>query len=264
MYKSDVALALADRDPAMSEQIFGRSKRPELRDPKLILAAGRMAAVDRERPRRLVETLGLPREQALALGAMAEALADTDRKAASALLDEAFRRLSKASRVVHPMLKRLACVAAGHLLPAAEKVDPELLRRGFWLAIALRPPRPAGGDPTGRTEEGPADLAIALARYDRAVARQVLEPAAGRARALVERNTIARGHDLFAAATMIDPAWAVALADALPDDTPATPMHPKATIRRVIAEVLAYTGPERWDHLDFHYLYFEGDSRDRE
>ena len=49
---------------------------------------------------------------------------------------------------------------------------------------------------------------------------------------------------------MIDPAWAVALADALPDDTPGTPMHPKATIRRVIADVLAYDGPERWDHLD--------------
>ena len=73
-----------------------------------------------------------------------------------------------------------------------------------------------------------------------------------------------RGHDLFAAAVMIDPAWAVALADALPDDTPGTPTHPKATIRRVIAEVLSYTGPERWDHLDDYYLYFEGDSRERE
>jgi hypothetical protein len=96
------------------------------------------------------------------------------------------------------------------------------------------------------------------------VARQILEPATGQVRALVERNPVFRGHDLFAAATMIDPAWAVALADALTDDTPGTPMHPKATIRRVIADALAYTGPERWDHLDDEYLGFEGDPKDKE
>ena len=96
------------------------------------------------------------------------------------------------------------------------------------------------------------------------MARQVLEPVAAQARSLVERNRMSRGHDVFAAATVIDPAWAVALADALPDDTPGKPTHPKATIRRVIADVLAYTGPERWDHLDDYYLDFGGDSTDRE
>ncbi len=248
LYKSDVALALADRDPAVSEQVFGGLKRQELRDPMLILAVGRMAGIDRDRARRLVEMAGQPRGQALALGAMAQALADTDRKEASALIDEAFRRLEKLPRTVLPRLKMLACVADGHLLPTAEKLDPELLRRGFWLAVALRPDRPAGGDPAGSYEEGIADLAIALARYDRAVARQVLEPAAGRARALIERSTLTRGHDLFIAAAMIDPAWAVTLVDALPDDTPGRPLHPKATIRRLIAEMLAYDGPERWDY----------------
>ena len=148
----------------------------------VIRAAGRMAAIDRERARRLVETLEQPRDQALALGAMAQSLADTDRKAASAILDEAFRRLEKLAREGGDQRKAWACVAAGHLLPTAEKLDPELLRRGFWLAVALRPPRPAGGDPIGGYEEGIADLAIVLARYDRAVARQVLEPAAGRVR----------------------------------------------------------------------------------
>ena len=159
-----------------------------------------MAAVDRERARRLVETLERPRDQALALGAMAQSLADTDKKAASAMLDEAFRRLEKLAREGGDADKAWACVAAGHLLPTAEKLDPELLRRGFWRAVALRPPRPAGGDPTGGYDEAIADLAIVLARYDRAVARQVLEPAAARARSLVERSRAFRGHDLFAAA----------------------------------------------------------------
>jgi hypothetical protein len=114
-------------------------------------------------------------------------------------------------------------------------------------------------------EQEIADLAIVLARYDRAVARQVLAPAAARARSLFDRDRAAlRGRHLFAAATAIDPAWAAALVDALPGDTPGAPLHPKATIRRVIADVLAYTGPERWDDLDYYYLGFEGDPKDKE
>ena len=45
---------------------------------------------------------------------------------------------------------------------------------------------------------------------------------------------------------------------------PRQPMHPKATIRRAIADVLAYTGPARRDHLDDDYLGFDSDSRDTE
>ena len=153
-YKGGVALALADRDPAQSEQIFAKLTDKQQRDGKVIRAAGRMAAVDRERARRLIEMLDQPRDQAIALGAMAQTLADTDRKAASAILDEAFGRLEKLARTEVVFRKTLACVAAGHLLPTAEKVDPELLRRGFWRAVAMRPPRPAGGDPTGWYERG--------------------------------------------------------------------------------------------------------------
>ncbi len=63
---------------------------------------------------------------------------------------------------------------------------------------------------------------------------------------------------------VLDPAWAVTLADGLPDDPPGARMRPKATVRRVIADVLAYEGPERRGHLDSEYLGFEGDSRDSE
>jgi hypothetical protein len=96
------------------------------------------------------------------------------------------------------------------------------------------------------------------------VAREVLAPAAARARSLFDRDRALRGRHLFAAATAIDPTWAAALVDALPGDTPGAPLHPKATIRRVIAGVLAYDGPERWDHLDAEYLGFRGDSKDDE
>jgi hypothetical protein len=230
----------------------------------VVRAAGRMAALDSERARRLVETLDRPREQALALGAMAQSLAGTDPKAAASLIDEAFCRLGELAQAGGEPRQGWACVAAGHLPPTAERIDPELLRRCFWRAVAMRPPRPAGGDSTGVYEEGISDLAITLARYDRAAARQVLEPAAARARSLVDRDRALRGHHLFAAAAAIDPDWAVALADSLPDDTPGAPLHPKARVRRVIADVIAYDGTDRWEHLATDYLYFEGDSRDIE
>jgi hypothetical protein len=223
-----------------------------------------MARIDRERARRLADSGQTPWDQALALGAMAQSLADNDPKAASALIDEAFRRLARFDDGAGNVPRFAPCVATAHLLPVAERIGPERLRRGFWRAVAMRPPRPAGGDRYGANEETLASLAIGLARYDRAVARQVLTPAAARARSLVDLGRALQGHNLFAAAAVIDPAWAAALADSLPDDAPGASVHPKATVRRVIADVLAFDGPERWEHLDDYYLGFEPDSVDME
>ena len=75
---------------------------------------------------------------------MAHALAEIDKKAASAILDEAFRRLEKLAHEGGERYKAWACVTAGHLLPTAEAIDPELLRR------ALADPRPASAPPGRR------------------------------------------------------------------------------------------------------------------
>ena len=96
------------------------------------------------------------------------------------------------------------------------------------------------------------------------MAREVLEPVAARVRSLVERSRAFQGHDLFAAAALMHPSWAVALADALPDDTPGARLHAKAAVRRVIATILAYHGPERWFYLYMDYLQLPDDSRDNE
>jgi hypothetical protein len=185
--------------------------------------------------------------------------------AATALIDEACAQLVKLVEEGHDRLTRPrgALLIAAELLPTAERLDTELLRRCFWRTVALRPPRPAGGDPSGMFEEGISRLAIALARYDRAVARQVLEPAARRVRSLDYGRTF-RARFTFAAAAAIDPAWAVALADSLLDDISGAELHPKTSARRIIAHVLAHGGLERWDLLDRQYQYFLGDSQDEE
>ncbi len=96
----------------------------------------------------------------------------------------------------------------------------------------------------------------------------MLEPAARRARSLDYGRRSPAGRNLFAAAAVIDPAWAVALADSLPNDTPGANLHPKAMMRRVIADVLAHGGSERWDHLGrSHGAYLSSlldDSKDEE
>jgi hypothetical protein len=262
-YVGGVALGLSDRDPAGSERAFGMLKNKGLRDLKVIRAAGRMAAIDRERARRLAEALEQPIQQVLALGSMARGLVVPDPKAAAALIDEAIGRLVKVVEKGGERPSGEAALAAAELLPAAERIDPELLRRCFWRTVALRPPRPAGGDPTGLYEQGAASLAITLARYDRAVAHQVLEPAARRARSL-DYSRRSRPHNVFAAAAVIDPAWAVALADSLPDDTPGANLHPKAMMRRVIADVLAHGGSERWDQFHNPQAGFYLSSRHRD
>jgi len=248
-YKFGVALGLADRDPAGSERVLGMLTNKALRELKVIRAVGRMAAIDRNRARRLAEALEHPINQALALGSMARGLTDTDPKAAASLIDEAFSRLVEVVEKGGERRSGEAALTAALLLPVAERVDPELLRRGFWRTVALRPPRPAGGDPTGLYEQGVASLAITLARYDRAVARQVLQPVARRARSL-DYGRRSRAPNLFAAAAVIDPAWAIALADSLPDDAPGANLHPKSSMRRVIADMLAHGGSERWDQFD--------------
>ena len=72
-----------------------------------------------------------------------------------------------------------------------------------------------------------------LARYDRAIARSLVEPLArGNGPAAVYFSS--RG-ELYAAAAAIDPKWAVALVEALPDDPDLKIQSPKNSARLAVA-----------------------------
>jgi hypothetical protein len=263
LYNGGIALGLADRDPAESERALGMLKTARLRDPRVIRAVGRMAAIDRVRARRLAEALASPIDQAVALGSMARGLANSDPKAGAALIDEAFDRLIKLMDGGGYEHSADPCLAAAEMLPTAEQLDAELLHRSFWKTVSLRPLRSDGSDASFPYEQAASSLALMLARYDRAVARQVLEPAARQVRSLdYGRRSWAR--NLFVAATLIDPAWAVSLADSLPDDKPGADLHPKASMRLVIADVLAHSGPDRWEQLDRDQVGHNLPSRSRD
>jgi protocatechuate 3,4-dioxygenase beta subunit len=260
-----IALALADGDPAESERVLGLVKNPYARASRTERIVGRMAAKDRARARRLADALEQPIPRARALGAMARGLAGTDPRAAATRIDEALdllEALTRAGRDPAGAYQDAASTAAA-FLPVIERLgDPARLERSFWRAVALRPPRPEEGDPHGLYEEKIASLAIGLSRYDRGVARQVLEPVARRAGSLGDPRGRLAAPTLFEAAALIDPAWAVALVDALPDDTPGAEARPKALARWAIATVLAHGGPRWWVQVDRYLGQFDDDRFD--
>ncbi len=125
------------------------------------------------------------------------------------------------------------------------------------------PLRPAGGDPSGAYENAVARLALGLARYDRDVARQVLEPAAAHVRSIVTTgpSAIPRGMDVFTAAAAIDPTWAATLADSLPDNSAG---ESKCLARLAIADAIADEGPARWERFYKTFQRYATDSLDNE
>ena len=96
-------------------------------------------------------------------------------------------------------------------------------------------------------------LAVMLARYDRAVARALLDPLVG-PDALASVRVGARGLP-YAAAAAIDPGWAVGLVEALPDDAGLKAHEPKNAARLAVAKVLSRRGVDRWRYLTYQHLH---------
>jgi protocatechuate 3,4-dioxygenase beta subunit len=262
-YVGGVALGLAGRDPAGAERLAGQLRYGTQRYARL---CGRMAPADRARARALADRIDDPHDRAGALAGMARALVKSDPEAAAGLLDGALSAYETLAREGRAQVQyyQSTCVLAAFLLPVAEQLGPEHLRRSFWRAVALRPPRPARGDVEGSYETATAQLALLLARYDPAVARTVLGPAVLRLRDLPDPYRTWIADDVFAAAAAIDPAWAVSLLESLPDRAWPGGYRPRDHARVAIADVLAHGGTGRWEHVASRYAYLNPDSTDDE
>ncbi len=265
-YAGGVALGLAVRNPAGSERALGLMPEQNQRQRRTVRVVGRMAPADPARARRLADALDTPTLRLQALAAMARGLAPTDPAAASKLVDEvldAFLATFREGSEVHDVYGGTANQAV-LLLPIAAQLDPARLERAFWLVAALRPPRPAGSDAVSVTR-GLADARIAasLARYDRAVARQILAPIVQQPKTLEPINRGRSAHHAFYAAAAIDPNWAVSLVEQLPEDPPSAATGPKALARRAVAAVLT-RGVTDPDYIERWVFYEQGDDPDDE
>jgi hypothetical protein len=261
-YIGGVTLGLAERDAAEAERLSFQHRYTW----RLGRLAGRMAPTDLPRARKLLARIDDEHERAQALVAMARALLTSNPEAAAAFVGDALDAFEAIERngPISPAVYNSSCVAASSLLPIAERLGPEHLEHCFWRVLALRSPRPLRGSRNGGYETAAAHLAFMLARYDRAAARIVLEPAARNLGELIDPYSGAEADRVYAAAAVIDPHWAVALVESVPDRTWPGGYRPQDQARQTVARILAHAPAGRWDFVLEKIFYVRSDSRDDE
>ncbi len=178
-HKGQAAVRLAGIDPAEAERLIPPPSAQFYERPGVVLKAARkMAKADLARARRLLGTIddrsspGLAGNSALVpfgLGAIADALAETDPIQARGLLDEAFAGLRKVAVDGRPGQGQDSVAnLMAELLPIVERLDPGRLAERTWLVAASRPP--SVQEPKAQELVGTFALAMRVARYDRAIA----------------------------------------------------------------------------------------------
>jgi hypothetical protein len=254
-HHGNIAHELGGRDPAQAERVLAMVKDRLQRDLYAVRVVYRMAPLDLARARRLAEAIGDDGLKGYALGMMALHLAEAGRDEARAVLESAFQFLERSSRISREKSNSLYEITsiAGVLLPVAQRIDPGLVEEYLWRTLAMRLPQPWETIPSGRHAEADVQLAMMLARYDRAIARSLVEPLA-RADSRAAAYLSNRG-ELYVAAAAIDPKWAVALVEALPDDPDLKLQNPKNSARLAVANVLGRTGDERFRRFQHTFLH---------
>ncbi len=253
-HHGNLAHELADCDPAATERVLAMVREPLQRGEYTVRVAYRMARRDPARALRLARAIETPTRRAYGFGMVALALAQSDRSAAEKALDEALAVLDdQMSRPLSPVVYPDPCAVAAALVPVAERIDPQRVQETIWRALALRRPRDErdrGQTLAVAVEDG--YLALMLARYDRALARALLEPWAEPSVniAWIDNGLIA------IAASAIDPRWGVALVERIPDSPDARGQSPKNEIRLRVTGFLARTGEQRWRHVQSNNLRF--------
>lgn len=193
----------------------------------------RLAKIDQGRAERLARNERFGPTRLRGLGGVALALSEADRDAARRLLASLIRDELPQLPSDEGGISRLDAppMTAAWLLPMAERIDPQLARECFWRSLALRRPRPTHDDFDDVAEEPDTELAKMLARYDREVARALLEPMAARLPQIsapiatslngppawsVRAFANHKRRYILIAAALIDARWAMELAASLP------------------------------------------------
>jgi hypothetical protein len=253
-HHGNMAHELAGRDPALAERALAMVKEPSQRDDCAVRVVYRMAPLDLARARRLAESIGDECLKGFGLGMMALRLAETGKDSPRAVLESAYESLERAAAADKPNPRSLYSPApiAGVLLAVAERIDPKLVEEDLERALAMRRPVPWETEPRGQGAHTDVQLAMMLARYDRSIARSLVEPLVrGTGSAPAERLAVG---ELYAAAAAIDPKWAAALVEALPDDPDLGPRSPKNAARLAVANVLGRVGERRFRYLQHALL----------
>jgi hypothetical protein len=212
---NNIALILAAVSPEKAESALGNVRQVFQREHRMPYVANRMARVDYPRARKLVEGMTEGTSKARALGLMAKGLAEKDRPEAIKVFREAFALLNRLAADGEARFNNMfdGATLAGSLLPEIERLSPELVPEFLWEAVALRHPEKDGAT-YSQQQEADLSLAAVLARYDRDLARTLIEAWSHDAGMKANnRGTIS----LITAMALVDPAWAATTIDQIPD-----------------------------------------------
>lgn len=255
-----LACDVARRDAALAERLWNESSARETteqadlawRDRDLSAPiCYRVALADFAVARRIAGSLDSVAMRVAALAAVAQALAETDVDAA--------RRLARETLGVQPqvgstgsqsnyMLTEAASLC--QWLPLLERIDAELGREFFWRAVSLRPLRPIDDHLDDEVEQAELHLIGLLARYDRQLAKALLEQFQSHAEGLIQTQWSNSGL-VFTAAGVIDPRASVALLGRVSVDKAAGARGRHGWVFMLWAAALA--GPSQ--HADYEGRY---------
>ena len=235
-HHGNIAHELAGRDPAQAERVLTMVKDQRQRDQYTVRVVYRMAPLDlgpcpppggidqRRRPQGVRSGNDGPPpgrdRQGLGAGGARKRL-----RIARAFVPRSARR-NQTAFMTSPPSRPFCCRSPSGSTPGSSR---------NISGAASRCDSPTHGRPCpgGRHAQADVLLAMMLARYDRAIARSLVEPLArGGGPAAVYFSS--RG-ELYAAAAVIDPKWAVALVEALPDDPDLKIQSTKNSARLAVA-----------------------------
>lgn len=248
-----MACAVATANPAGAERLLKELIQASRREPYAARACELMATTDLARATALAAKINQPEWKAQALAGIAKATGGSAN--ARELLNEAYAILEGGRPT------REARIRATELLGVVEIVAPDLLEEYLWRALVLPVPRyrQVTSDHTIREEvDNSARFALLVARYDRSVARGILEQVIAKYGVPAPRPVYPDpGRYFFAAATVIDPTWALTLASkplVVPGEriglVQGAGGRADLQARRVIARILATEPNQRWDYSE--------------
>jgi hypothetical protein len=153
-------------------------------------------------------------------GLIAEATSRTDRQKAAAFLDQAVEILASLDRGHYVDRSGLFYITPAKtlstLLPIAEQIDPALAHELFWRTLSLRLTESGEGERRWMHDISLVLMAQMLSRYDRDVARALIEPVRQR-----EQSRSFSGAEPFVwvplASIRIDPEGTLAWLETLPE-----------------------------------------------
>jgi hypothetical protein len=178
---------------------------------------------------------------------MALALSQSDKPAATQLVDEALTSLAAIAAQKMETYVNTQCAAstAATLLEVMERIDPQRVSEVLWRTLALRGPR----CDDERAENGrlgtDAVIAMLVLPYDRPIAQALLDPILVRLPRLVAGGVSYFPEPLFAAPAVIDPHRAITLIEGLPTEPHPLRRQGWTRKRNLVARILASQGDDR-------------------